>query len=69
MAKIIVRPNGPFLVEGDDVIVVDVSGAVFEPASRPFKLCRCGASQKRPFCDGSHNKIGFQAPETATAGQ
>jgi CDGSH-type Zn-finger protein len=65
MAKITVRPNGPFIVEGDDVTVVDVTGLPFEPAKRPFGLCRCGASQKKPFCDGSHNKIGFQAPETA----
>ena len=65
MTRIIVRPNGPFIVEGDDVTVVDVSGRTFEPAKRPFGLCRCGASQKKPFCDGSHNKIGFQAPETA----
>jgi CDGSH-type Zn-finger protein len=65
MAKITVRPNGPLIVDGDDVTVVDVNGHTFEPARRPFGLCRCGASQKKPFCDGSHNKIGFQAPETA----
>jgi CDGSH-type Zn-finger protein len=65
MARITVRPNGPLVVEGDDLIVVDMSGAVFEPAKRPFGLCRCGASARKPFCDGSHNKIGFQAPEIA----
>lgn len=65
MAKITVRPNGPFIVEGDDVTVADTNGNVFEPARRPFSLCRCGASPKKPFCDGSHNRIGFQAPETA----
>ena len=68
MAKITVRPNGPFVVDGDDVTVVDLTGAVFEPAKRPFTLCRCGASQKRPFCDGAHNRIGFLAPDTATPG-
>lgn len=66
MAKITVRPNGPLIVDGDDVTVVDTSGNVFEPAKRPFSLCRCGASQKKPFCDGSHNRIGFQAPDTTT---
>ena len=65
MAKITVRPNGPLVVEGDDLTVVDVNGNTFEPAKRPFGLCRCGASQRKPFCDGSHNTIGFQAPETA----
>ena len=63
MAKITVRLNGPYLVEGDDVTVVDATGQPFVPAKRPFKLCRCGASRTKPFCDGSHHTIGFQAPE------
>lgn len=65
MAKITVRPNGPFMVEGEDVTVVDTNGVEFVPAKRPFTLCRCGASAKKPFCDGSHRTAGFQAPETA----
>jgi CDGSH-type Zn-finger protein len=65
MAKIIVRPNGPFIVDGEDATVVDLNGKEFVPSKRPFGLCRCGASAKKPFCDGSHNKIGFQAPESA----
>ena len=65
MAKITVRKNGSLLVQGDDVTVVDWIGNEYPLAKRPFALCRCGASQKKPFCDGSHNTIGFQAPETA----
>ncbi len=65
MAKIIVRPNGPFIIDGDDVDVVDLNGNTFAAAKLPVKLCRCGASEKKPFCDGAHNRIGFQAPETA----
>ena len=65
MTTIKVRKNGPLLVEGDDVTVVDWDGNVYEPAKRPFALCRCGASSNKPFCDGTHNKIGFQAAEAA----
>ena len=44
MATIKVRQNGPYLVEGDDVTVVDWNGASYEITKRPFALCRCGAS-------------------------
>ena len=65
MITITVRPNASLLVEGDDVTVVDAAGQPFELVKRPFSLCRCGASQKKPFCDGSHRTIGFQASESA----
>lgn len=67
MAKITVRQNGSLLVEGDDVAVVDWNGAEYAVQRRPFSLCRCGASSRKPFCDGSHNRIGFQAAEAAAA--
>lgn len=65
MAKITVRPNGSLLVEGDDVTLVDSNGQPFPITKRPFSLCRCGASKNRPFCDGAHRQIPFQANDTA----
>ncbi len=59
MAKITVRQNGPLLVEGDDVTLADAAGVELPVARRPFALCRCGASENKPFCDGSHNRIDF----------
>jgi CDGSH-type Zn-finger protein len=65
--KISIRPNGPYLVEGD-VEVVDVDGNKVDTSARPkIALCRCGASVTKPFCDGTHSKIGFQAAEAAVA--
>jgi CDGSH-type Zn-finger protein/uncharacterized Fe-S cluster protein YjdI len=51
------KPNGPVLVEGP-VKVVDAGGAVAAQGTRGA-FCRCGASSSKPFCDGTHNKIGF----------
>ncbi len=64
---ITVRPNGPFRVEGP-IKLVDANGQEWDLAGKPaISLCRCGASAKRPFCDGSHNRIGFQSAETPVA--
>ena len=68
MAKITVRKNGSLLVEGDDVTVVDWNGKEYPLAKRPFSLCRCGASTRKPFCDGTHSKVGFAAAEEAVPG-
>jgi CDGSH-type Zn-finger protein len=65
MATIRVRRNGPYRVEGDDVIVVDWNGNEYKVDRLPIALCRCGASTTKPFCDGTHSKIGFQAAEAA----
>jgi CDGSH-type Zn-finger protein len=55
--KITVRENGPYLIEGD-ITLVDAAGN--EIAMRKKALCRCGGSTQKPFCDGTHSKIGFQ---------
>jgi CDGSH-type Zn-finger protein len=67
MTTIKVRHNGPYLIEGDDVTVVDWNGAPYEISRRPVALCRCGASTNKPFCDKTHSRIGFQAAEAAVS--
>jgi CDGSH-type Zn-finger protein len=58
--RITVRPNGPLRVEGP-IVLMDANGKEWDLTDKPaVSLCRCGASEKRPFCDGSHKKIGFQ---------
>jgi CDGSH-type Zn-finger protein len=55
--KVKVLPNGPLLVEGP-VTVIDRDGNAYPPRPR-VSLCRCGHSQQKPFCDGSHKGAGF----------
>ena len=64
-AKITVTRNGPYLVNGD-VEVTDADGTAYTTKST-FALCRCGGSTTKPFCDGTHSKIGFRAAEQAVA--
>jgi CDGSH-type Zn-finger protein len=65
VATIKVRQNGSYLVDGDDVTLIDWNGNTYEIPKRPFALCRCGHSKKRPFCDSTHKQIGFEAAEAA----
>ena len=51
------RPNGPLLVRGP-VRIVKEDGEQVEKES--CALCRCGATGTAPFCDGSHNRIGWR---------
>src|SRR3954451_15441221 len=60
------RPNGPYVITGT-IELRDTSGAVL-PTQARVVLCRCGASTKKPFCDGTHSKIGFQAAAQAVPG-
>ena len=61
------RDNGPCLVDGDDVTVVDAEGNEYEIARRPFALCRCGHSENKPFCDGAHRGAGFESEPRANS--
>ena len=61
--KIEIIENGPYIVTGE-LELKDSDGNVY-PAKKRMALCRCGASTTKPFCDGTHSKIGFQAAERA----
>lgn len=79
--KITVTKNGPYLVSGDipvadQHIVVNGEGESMEwregkqhPHTAQFALCRCGESANKPFCDGSHKRVGFDGTETASLEQ
>ncbi len=56
--------DGPYLVK-DPVVVVDAEGNEFPSDRETIALCRCGASTNKPFCEGTHSKVGFRAAERA----
>ena len=66
---ITIRKDGPYSIVGDDVAnvrLVDADGNVIQPRNpAKMSLCRCGASATKPFCDGTHSRIGFRAAEEA----
>lgn len=51
--------DGPLAVEGNSEIIAG-SGRQLATKTRAF-ICRCGASQNKPYCDGSHKHTGFEA--------
>jgi CDGSH-type Zn-finger protein len=66
--KVIVRKDGPFRVEAPEgsIELVDADGNKYDLAGKTvFHLCRCGGSVKKPYCDGTHSKIGFAGAESA----
>lgn len=62
--KITALDNGPYLVKGP-VLLLDAEGNEFRTERATVALCRCGGSTKKPFCDGTHSKIGFKAAQRA----
>ncbi|GAC1316480.1 MAG: hypothetical protein NVSMB25_02280 [Thermoleophilaceae bacterium] len=59
-ASITPYPDGPYIVRGN-FRVTDADGNEIDVRRRTIALCRCGKSQIRPFCDGTHKLIGFRA--------
>jgi CDGSH-type Zn-finger protein len=78
--KIVIRPNGSYKVYGNIPLCrkVQVVSEYGEPLTwnktedikteETYSLCRCGQSQNKPFCDGTHRKVGFDGTETADPG-
>jgi CDGSH-type Zn-finger protein len=76
-AKVVVCKDGPYLVSGGvplarQTILADREGGSESwresdpfPPQDGYALCRCGHSKSKPFCDGSHKKVGFDGTETA----
>jgi len=58
--KVTVLENGPCLIEGA-VTYTDADGNEQKSPGNAVALCRCGQSANKPFCDGAHKKVGFQA--------
>jgi CDGSH-type Zn-finger protein len=69
--EIKVRENGPYRVKGP-ITLIDADGTEFElephEKNGTIALCRCGGSTTKPFCDGTHSKLGFEAAERAVKG-
>ena len=67
MTAVTITPtdNGPYVVEGP-VRVVDAGGTAYDvPEHVTIVLCRCGGSGTKPFCDGTHETLNFQATHRA----
>jgi len=77
--RVVVAKNGPYLVYGNVPLVRLTIGADAEGGSEKwivgatlpteeehYALCRCGKSGHKPFCDGTHKKVGFDGTETAS---
>jgi CDGSH-type Zn-finger protein len=77
-AQVQVAKDGPYMVSGNlpmrrQTIGANAAGESLKwiegetfSAQKSYALCRCGRSAKKPFCDGSHAKVGFDGTETAS---
>ncbi|MCH8987900.1 MAG: CDGSH iron-sulfur domain-containing protein [Chloroflexi bacterium] len=61
-----IRENGPLRVTGPFTIT-DKDGKEYSiPEGQWVSFCRCGQSEKKPFCDSSHRDCGFEAESAAS---
>ena len=61
------RENGPLVVKG--ITHMRLPDGTEVEAKPVMALCRCGHSKNKPFCDGSHNVVGFQSRGGKLAGR
>ena len=67
-AVVTIYENGPLILRGRFVLAAQ-DGNPIPAGRRTVALCRCGASALKPFCDGSHARIGFRALGRAQGGR
>ena len=53
------EPNGPYVVTGPLTIADAEGNEIRVDEGRTVKLCRCGHSGKKPYCDDSHRRVDF----------
>ncbi|MCK4864892.1 MAG: CDGSH iron-sulfur domain-containing protein [Gammaproteobacteria bacterium] len=61
--SIMVRPDGPLICKSDSAITLQNADEELIMKDKEFALCRCGLSNKKPFCDGTHKTQGVQATQ------
>lgn len=66
VTTISLKDNGPILVEGSFKLILSDGTEIPIEGSKAW-LCRCGSSSKKPFCDGTHKRIGFNTANSETA--
>jgi len=64
--KVTATENGPYKVEGSIDLLDHEGNPIPAPGDTVF-LCRCGGSTNKPFCDGTHSKVGFEGAMRAVA--
>jgi len=64
-ASVTVCEDGPLLLRGPFTLLTQ-DGEEIDPGRATVALCRCGRSAIKPFCDGTHKIVGFQAPSAPT---
>lgn len=65
--QIQITENGPYKVTGPIELTDHEGNPVEIPGGETAFLCRCGGSTNKPFCDGTHSKLGFQGAREAVA--
>ena len=65
MPDIKVNTDGPYVIDATDLKISASDGSTIElPQGSAVALCRCGHSESKPFCDGSHKSVGFSHDPT-----
>lgn len=60
-------PDGPLQISGTGKKLIDPQGNEYDVSDKKdLFLCRCGASKKKPYCDGSHKAAGFEGSGPAS---